>query len=151
MPIPTSAVGTSTPPVVATVERSRLRLFAKATGQDDPVYTEPDVARAQGHRDLPVPPTFLFGLELERPDPFAWIAELGIDLTTVLHGTQGFEYHAMAYAGDTLTAASSIIDVYSKKGGALDFIERRTEIRRDGEVVATLLQTTVVRNRGAAA
>lgn len=148
MALPTSAIGTATPACSTVVDRGRLRLFAKATGQADPLYTDPDVARANGHPDLPVPPTYLFGLELEQPDPFAWLTDLGVDMTAVLHGAQSFEYRAMAYAGDVLTAGSTITDVYSKKGGALDVVERRTEVTRDGEPVATLLQTTVVRAVG---
>lgn len=146
MAITPTCVGTSTSPLTLTVERGRLQLFARATGQMDPLYVDPAVAQARGHPDLPVPPTYLFGLELERPDPFAWITSLGIDLNTVLHGTQSFEYDQLAYAGDVLTTRSTITDVYSRKGGALDFIERRTEITRDGLPVATLNQTLVVRN-----
>lgn len=56
-------------PGVVTVERGRLALFARVTGQTDPVYTDVAAARAAGHPDLPVPPTFIFGLELEAPDP----------------------------------------------------------------------------------
>ena len=43
MPLPASAIGTTRPPCTTTVERSRLRLFAKAVGQEDPVYTDVDV------------------------------------------------------------------------------------------------------------
>jgi acyl-CoA synthetase (AMP-forming)/AMP-acid ligase II len=71
-----SAVGTSSAPPPLAVERGRLRLFAKATGQTDPVYV--DAAVARGHRDLPVPPTFLFGVELEQPEPFAWLSDLAL-------------------------------------------------------------------------
>ena len=37
-------------------------------------------------RALPVPPTFLFCLDMEVPDPFAWFATVGLDLTRVLSG-----------------------------------------------------------------
>jgi acyl dehydratase len=144
--VPPDAVGTRTPPLEVTVERGRLRLFAKATGQRDPLYTDLEVARAQGHADLPVPPTYLFGLELERPDPFAWLTDHGIDLNRVLHGTQRFVYHAQAYAGDTLTTASEITGVTSKKGGALELVERRSVVTRGGQPVATLEQTVVVKH-----
>ena len=49
---------------------------------------------AAGHRDLPVPPTFLFGLELEAPDPFGWLAGSASTCGSVLHGEQSFTYHA---------------------------------------------------------
>jgi acyl dehydratase len=122
-----------------------LRLFAKGTGQTDPLYVDVETARAQGHRDLPVPPTYLFGLELEQPDPFAWLRELGVDLNAVLHGSQSFSYDALAHAGDELTVQSTITDVYEKRGGALQLIERRSLITRAGLPVATLDQTVVIR------
>jgi acyl dehydratase len=145
LPIPDSAVGTTSAPVSLTVERGRLRLFAKATGQTDPVYVDLEAARAQGHRDLPVPPTFLFGVELEQAEPFGWLTSLGVDLSTVLHGAQAFDYVTPAFAGDELTATSTITDVQSKKGGAMQVVERRTAITRGDELVATLGSTIIVR------
>lgn len=146
MAISPDVIGTSTPPVTVTIERGPLQLFAKATGQTDPLYTDVEIAWAQGHPDLPVPPTFLFGIELSQPDPFGWITDLGVELNTVLHGAQTFRYSSPTHAGDILTAQSTITNVYSKKEGALEFIERRTDVTRDGMPVATLEGTTVVRH-----
>jgi acyl dehydratase len=143
--IPDSAVGTTGRPCRLTVERGRLRLFAKATGQTDPVYVDIDTARERGHRDLPVPPTFLFGVDLEQPEPFAWLADLGVDLNTVLHGAQSFDYVSPAFAGDDLTATSTITDVQTKKGGAMQVVERCTAITRGGQLIATLTSTIVIR------
>ncbi|MCW2542868.1 MAG: hypothetical protein JWM40_420 [Frankiales bacterium] len=146
MPIDASVIGSSTPTISVTVERGRLQLFAKSVGQTDPLYTDVEAAKAEGMPDLPVPPTFLFGLELEQPEPFRWIADLGVDMNTVLHGDQTFTYERMAYAGETLHSTSTITDVYAKKGGALEFVRRLTEVVRDGAVIATLDQTIIVRN-----
>jgi acyl dehydratase len=147
-PIPPSAIGSSGPPVTMTVERGRLRLFAKATGQTDPIYVDLDAARAGGYPDLPVPPTFLYGVELEAPDPFAWITSFGVDLNTVLHASQMFVYHNQAFAGDELSARSTIGHVFTKKDGELEFVQRRTRITRGQTLVADLEQTVVIRVRG---
>jgi len=133
-------------PVVVTAERGRLAFFAKATGQSDPVYTDLDAARAAGHPDLPVPPSFYFSLELERPDPFCWLAALGIDVRQLLHGEQSFTYHAMAHAGDTLTLSSRIVDVAVKKGGALELLTKQTSVARGGQPIAKAVSVIVVRN-----
>ena len=130
-------------PVVVTPERGRLALFARVTGQTDPIYSDVAAARAAGHPDLPVPPTFLFGLELEPPDPFGYLADLGIDLRQVLHGRQAFQYHAMAYAGDTLTLCSHIADVISR--ATLQILVKQTGVTRDGELIADMGSTIVVR------
>ncbi len=147
MPVDTAIIGTELPPSTLAVDAGRLRFFAKAIGETDPVYVDRAAAAAAGHPDLPVPPTFLMGIELEQPDPFAWLAELGVDLRRVLHGEQAFTYHSIAHAGDTLISAARIWDVYSKKGGALDFIVKQSTITRtDGSLVAEATGVIVVQN-----
>lgn len=147
MSLDRSLIGTESPDLVVDVERGRLRFFAKATGQTDPVYSDLDAAKAAGHRDLPVPPTFLFCLGMEVPNPFDYLEELGIDPVTVLHGEQGFEYVAPVYAGDTLRYSTHISDIYEKKGGALQFLVRSTDVTRDDELVARLTASAVIRTK----
>lgn len=142
-----SYIGHSMPAFQVEVEKGRLRYFAKATGQDDPVYTDEATAHAAGHPSLPVPPTFLFCLEMESPDPAALRNLLGLDYRRLLHGEQGFSYHAMAYAGDTLTFEQRIDDIYDKKNGALEFVVRKTRVtNQHGKLVAELRGVTVMRN-----
>ncbi|WP_319445507.1 MULTISPECIES: MaoC family dehydratase N-terminal domain-containing protein [unclassified Mycobacterium] len=147
MSVDQSVIGKEFPPLTMTVDAGRLRFFAKAIGETNPVFTDLETAKAAGHRDLPVPPTFLFGIELESPDAFAWLADIGVDLRRVLHGEQSFTYHSPAVAGDVLTVAPRIGNVYSKKGGALDFIEKASAVTREnGDLVAELKTVIVVRN-----
>ncbi|WP_406236860.1 MaoC family dehydratase N-terminal domain-containing protein [Nocardia sp. NBC_01009] len=147
MPVDPSVIGKQLPPTTSTIEAGRLRFFAEAIGETNPVFTDLEAARAAGHADLPVPPTFLFGIELENPDSFAWLADLGVDLRRVLHGEQSFTYHSTAVAGDVLTATPTIGNVYSKKGGALQFIEKTSKVTRaNGDLVAELKSIIVVRN-----
>ena len=126
-------------PMPFEVERGRLRFFSRTIGLTDPIYFDVDAAKRAGHRDLPVPLTFLSNsLELELPDPLGWLAELGSDLTKTTHAEQGFVYHDMAYAGDSLVLHRRIVDVYTKKGGALEFVVKQTDIKRGGETVAEI-------------
>jgi acyl dehydratase len=134
-------------PFTVPVEAGRLRFFAKATGQTDPVYTDAAAARDAGHRDLPVPPTFLFCLEMESPHSGAIREMLGLDYRRLLHGEQQFTHHAMAYAGDQLRFEPRIEDIYDKKGGALEFVVRNTRVtNQHGALVAELRCVTVQRN-----
>lgn len=129
----------------ATPSAYQLRFFAKATGEDNPVYFDESAARDAGHPALPVPPTFLFSLEFEQPSA-SWRAEMGIDVSRILHGEQQFDYHRMAYAGDTLLYESHIADIYDKKSGALQFIVRETKVtNQNGEHVADLRSVIVQR------
>ncbi|GCD90156.1 MaoC family dehydratase N-terminal domain-containing protein [Nocardioides sp. LS1] len=128
------------------VTRSRLRHFAKATAQTDPVFLDVDAARRAGYPDLPIPPSFYFGVDLEAPDSIEHLTDLGIDVRAVLHGGVEFTYHAPAYAGDELTSSSVVTDVFDKKGGALTFLVTEVPIvNQHGTTVVTMRNTLVVR------
>ena len=139
-------IGMIFPKHSATAEAGQLRFFAKAIGETDPVYFDESAARDAGHPGLPVPPTFLFSMNLIRP-PSNWREEAGIELARVLHGEQSFIYHRMAYAGDTLSFDARVSDVYEKKGGALDFLVTEIKVTNQrGEHVADIRGVTVQRN-----
>ena len=141
-----SWIGHQLAPTEFAIERGRLRFFAKAIGETDPVYTDLDAARAAGHADLPAPPTFLFSAELDSDATFGMLRMLGVDLTKILHGEQSFRYFASVVAGDTVTVRSHIEDIYGKKGGALQFVVKQSEVvnQRD-QKVAELRCVLVVR------
>lgn len=144
---PRSVIGRVLPAFTAVAERGRIAFFARVIGETDPVYRDVKAARAAGYADIPLPPTFLFSLELERPDPHGLLAELGIDLREVLHGEQEFRYLRTACAGQDLRFEPRITDYYEKKGGALRFLVRETEVSADGEPVALLANTLIARKR----
>jgi acyl dehydratase len=140
-------IGHVLPAFTVPVEAGRLRFFAKATGNTDPVYSDEAAARDAGHPSLPVPPTFFFCLEMEQPNPAAVRELLGLDYRSLLHGEQRFRYHALAHAGDRLRVEARIADIYDKKGGALEFVVRETTVtNQHGALVAELTCVTVVRH-----
>jgi hypothetical protein len=138
-------IGLPLPVFQVVADHRRLRLFASVVGETDPVYTDVAAAHAAGYPDLPIPPTFLFSLELERPDPYAALEMLGADLTRILHAEQSFRYLMMAHANERLEFSPSISDYYEKKDGALRFVVRATNVRRNGELIAQLRNTVVER------
>ena len=141
-------IGKVFPSFKVEVEKGRLRFFAKAIGETDPVYTDECAAQASGYASLPVLPTFLFCLEMEQPDPMGWMSEVGLSLARILHGEQSFVYHAPACAGDVLVFESKIVDMYDKKDGALEFVVKETKVtKEDGTLVAELRGVIVQRNR----
>ena len=81
---------------------------------------------------------------LDVPDPFAWLTELGVDLRQLLHAAQGFRYFAPIHAGDRLTFASRIDNVFQKKGGELTFVTRETEVTNQRGVRVADVRTTIV-------
>ncbi len=120
-------IGLRLPAFQAHADASQLRLFAKVVGETDPVYFDEAAAREAGYPGLPLPPTFLFSLELLQPD-VRWREQLGLIPARILHGEQSFIYHRPAYAGETLQFDARIADIYEKKGGALEFVVKETRV-----------------------
>lgn len=147
-----SFIGYTLHPHCVQVEPGRLRFFARTIGETNPIYTDEDTARRAGWSSLPVPPTFLFCLDMERDDPYDYMVTMGIELGKVLHGEQHFDYYRMAFAGDRLTFRSRITDIYQKKSGALEFLVRETGVYREldgteSENIADLRSTIIIRHR----
>lgn len=131
-------------PVRVLVDRGLVRFFARTIGERGGVHDDLEVARAAGHRDLVVPPTYFFTVENQRDDPLGDLSGLDLDPARILHGEQRFDYLALAYAGDTLDVTTAWTDAYEKGGGRLQFLVRESEVRRDGELVARSASTLVV-------
>ena len=130
-----------------TIERGRLRFFAKAIGDTNPVSSDLSAARDAGYADLPAPPTFLFSAELDSGVTFSMLTTLGVDIAKILHGEQCFRYFRDVVAGDTVTVRSHIADIYDKKGGALQFVVKQSEVvNQRAEKVAEMRSVIVVRN-----
>lgn len=151
MAIDRKHVGVASEPRVIEVEKGQLRLFAKATGETNPIYFDEDAAKAAGHPTIPAPPTFLFSLHLGAPakrgDIFDAENGLGIDMRRILHGEQQFTHHRPIYAGDRMTLTTTTADIYDKKGGALEFVVQDTEaVNAAGELCVKMRVVTVVRH-----
>ena len=132
-------------PFTVEVEKGPMRLFAKAIGETDPIYTDEAAAVAAGYRGMRVPLTYLFCLETLS----GWDDQLNLLLGTQdvasLHGEQRFEYFAPACSGDRLTFSRRVSDIYEKAGGRLDFLVTETEVvNQDDTLIARMISTGMV-------
>ena len=143
-----SAVGREFTTVTARVEPGRLRFFLDTIGETNPLYRDATAAQAAGYAASPVPPTYLFCLEMmDATIPFEFLTALNIDLARVLHGEQRFDYHAPVVVGDILTFKPRVSAVTEKKGGAMTLIVVETSVtNQNGVHVADVSRTVVVRN-----
>ncbi|GEQ75850.1 hypothetical protein CTTA_2855 [Comamonas testosteroni] len=145
--IDTQWIGHALPSSELSLDRSRLRFFAKAIGENSAVYTDLEAARAAGYPDLPAPPTFLFAAEMDSGASDLLLQTLNIPIAKILHGEQSFCYHLSACAGDRITVQSRIDDIYSKKNGALEFVVKSSRaVNQNNELVAEMRSVIVVRN-----
>ncbi|MDO8705394.1 MAG: MaoC family dehydratase N-terminal domain-containing protein [Sulfuricaulis sp.] len=137
-------IGMKVPPYRATVEKGQLLLFAKATGETNPIYLDEEAARAIGCPAIPIPPTFAFSLALLAPDRVSWADTLKLPMEKILHGEQAFEYLHPVYCGDALTFHERISDIYEKNDGALEFVVADTDVVNQHGTQCLRLRTVAV-------
>jgi acyl dehydratase len=141
-------VGKEYPPYPVTVERGRIKDFARAIGDLNPFYLDDAVGRASEWGDVIAPPTFAITFRDDRADSAALLRDLGVDIGRILHGEQEFEIHRQLVPGETYLCRSRVTDVYEKSGksGPMAFVVRETAVTdRANEIVVTMRQVTVVR------
>jgi acyl dehydratase len=141
-------VGKEYPPFVVTVERGKIKEFARALGDLNPFYVDDAVGRASPWGDIIAPPTFPITFRNEAGDSGALLRDLGVDISRVLHGEQEFEIHRPIVPGETFVCRTRIVDIYEKTGrsGPMAFVVRETAVTdRTNEIVATMRHVTVIR------
>jgi len=142
-----AVLGKEFPPYAVTVERGKIKEFARAIGDLNPFYLDDRVGAASEWGDIIAPPTFATTFRDETADTNALLRELGTDISRVLHGEQEFELHRPLQPGRTYLCRAKVVDIYEKTGksGPMAFVVRETIITERDELVGAMRSTTVVR------
>ena len=146
MAIDKKLIGQTGTPFTVPIEWSKVREFARAIRDPNPVYFDREMAQKECG-GVPVPPTFLQAASFwmdEHSMPAA-----NFDLRRILHGEQDFEFLKPIFVGDVLTGVARVADVYEKeggRGGKMTFMLTEIEYKNQkGETVAfargTLVET----------
>jgi len=126
------------------VSREKLREFADAIGDANPLYRSREAASQAGLPDVIAPPTF--PIVISMAGSAAALADPGLNLNyaMVVHGEQRFVYTRPLRAGDVVTAQVTISDI--RDVGRNSMMTTTTKIRTvDGEDVCTAYSTLVER------
>jgi hypothetical protein len=135
------AVGLEGPAFEMTIERGKVREFARATQSRDPEYLE--------EPEPPIPPTFLTTVAFwQPPDAAAMWEKVGIDGRRLLHGEQEYVFFGRPpRAGTVLAARTRVEEIYEKegrRGGTMTFVVSVTDFHdTDGVLVAQARSTAI--------
>src|ERR1700676_4919892 len=102
MGVDTRAVGRSYAPHVYAVGREKIREYARAVGESDPLHLDLDAARAAGYTDLVAPPMFAVVYCAPAVGPPIFDPEIELNFAMMVHGGQQFEWGPLVVAGDEL-------------------------------------------------
>ena len=133
------------------VEAGKVKEFAIAVGDNNPLYFDSNAARELGIPDCVAPPTFTVTQIWQVPREERE-ARLGanLDYGRVLHGEQEFVYTRLPLAGEVLKGVMRISKDFTKegkRGGNMRFVTYETKFTdaQDEEVLTafyTLIETS---------
>src|SRR3981081_4963465 len=98
MPVDTQAAGKTYEPKVYAVGREKVREYAYAVGETNPVHLDVEAARAAGYADVVAPPMFAVVYSAPAMAPAVLDPHAGINLAMMVHGGQEFEWGKPARA-----------------------------------------------------
>jgi len=108
-----------------TVERGKIKEFCQAIHETSPIYFDLEAAKKAGYSDIPAPPTYPTVIMFwGYPKIWQDMADMGIDLSKILHLKEEYTFHKILYPGK-VSAQSEIADV---KMGRAEIVTFRTVI-----------------------
>jgi acyl dehydratase len=144
MPVDTKAAGKSYEPKVYAVGREKVREYANAVGETNPVHLDLEAARAAGYADVVAPPMFAVVYSGPAMAPAILDPEVGINFATMVHGGQEFAWGEPACSGDEITTTPKCLEIYEKDGKGF-YVFESVSVNQDGEQVVRAVWTNIVR------
>ena len=144
MALDTSKIGKTYPPFEYEVGTEKIREFARAVGETEPVYQDREAARSAGFRDVVAPPMFAVVYSAGAMGPAILDPELGINLMMMLHGSQEFVWGEPVCSGDTVTTTTTVADLYERAGMEF-YVFESVSLNQDGQETVRGTWTNIVR------
>ena len=144
MPVNTKAIDKSYDPTVYAVGREKVREYARAVGETNPLHLDLEAARAAGYADLVAPPMFAVVYSAPSVGPPIFDPELELNFAMMVHGGQEFEWGPVVVAGDEITTTTRVKDI-SERDGRGYYVFESTSTNRGGEQVCRGTWTNIVR------
>jgi acyl dehydratase len=144
LPVKTEAIGKTYPPTVYAVGREKVKEYALAVGEDDPVHLDPEAARAAGYADVVAPPMFAVVYSSPVMVPAIFDPDVGMNFAAMVHGGQEFVWGPPVVAGDEITTEGSVKDISERNGMGFYVFETVSRNQR-GDTVVTGAWTNIVR------
>jgi acyl dehydratase len=138
------AIGKTYPPKVYAVGREKIKEYAAAVGETNPIHLDHEAARAAGHADVVAPPMFAVVYSAPAMGPAVLDPEVGVNLPMMVHGGQEFVWGPPVVAGDEITTSVTVKDIREDEGRGY-YVYESISKNQDGETVCTGTWTNIVR------
>jgi acyl dehydratase len=136
--------GKTYPPHDYEVGREKIREYASAVGETNPIYFDRAAAQGAGYRDVVAPPMFAVVYSAGSVGPPIFDQEIGIDFMRMVHGGQEFVWSEPVCSGDTITTETTFKD-FSEKDGRKFYVFESVSRNQEGQEVVRGTWTNIVR------
>ena len=146
-----SKIGQSFAPFTYEVQRNKIHELTTAIGDSNPIYHSREAAQEVGFSDVPISPTTptMFSHWANRQRN-SGLAEIGIDVSRILHGEEEYEYIAPIYPNDVLAGTTTLVEGKTRPGSGghtLDILTMETRyVNQHNQHVLSTRTTVVVRS-----
>jgi acyl dehydratase len=144
MAVETKAIGKRFDPVVYAVGREKVKEYALAVGETNPLYLDFEAARAAGYADVVAPPMFTVVYSAPAMGPAIFDPDVAMNFALMVHGGQEFRWGKPVVAGDEITTSVTVKDISLRDGMAFYVFESEST-NQDGEQVCVGTWTNIVR------
>ncbi len=144
MPINTQAIGKTYDPDVYAVGREKIREYASAVGETNPLHFDVEAARAAGYADIVAPPMFVVVYAVRALAPALLDPDVGMNFAMMVHGAQEFRWGPLVVAGDEITTTAEVKEISDRRGMGF-YIFESVSTNQAGETVCTGTWTNIVR------
>jgi acyl dehydratase len=131
-------------PFLYAVGREKVKEYARAVGDTDPLHLDHEAARAAGYADVVAPPMFAVVYAAPAITAALFDPALGIDFSHLVHGAQAFTWGPLVVAGDEITTTGEVAE-QSTRGELEVHVFATISRNQAGEVVAEGRWTNYVR------
>ncbi|PIU65693.1 MAG: hypothetical protein COS84_06575 [Armatimonadetes bacterium CG07_land_8_20_14_0_80_40_9] len=139
-------VGKKAPLAKYEIGKEKIKEFALATGDKNPLYLDDDYAKDSKFGGIIAPPMFAVVYAKEPVGDMLLDPELGLNLMMLVHGEEEFEFLEIVRPGDVITTEGWIGNIYEKEEKKLDFIVLETvSSNQEGKIVCKAKWIFVIR------
>jgi acyl dehydratase len=139
-----AAVGKTYPATTYAVGREKVKEYALATYETNPLHLDHEAARKAGHDDVVAPPMFCVVYSAPAVAPAVFDPEVGIDFALMVHGGQEFRWGPLVVAGDEIRTEVTVESIDERDGKGF-FVFRSTSRNQRDETVCVGTWTNIVR------
>ncbi len=130
-------------PVKYVVGLEKIKEYAIATGDANPLYLDEKAAEAGPNKGVVAPPMFAVVYTKDVMGQMLFDRELSLNFAMLVHGEQQFNFHEPARPGDVVVSEAEIAHIERKEDK--DIIAVKVESKVNDRLITEAIFTFVIR------